>query len=64
MAQRIHEQGPDDQIVEALEHEIHTQGTQHDRPKRLIGKDGALEEIGLDDGKGQQDREAIADRHG
>lgn len=63
MPQWIQEEGPHDQTIQTLEKEIDSHRTQHDRPESFICKNGALQEISLDEGKGQQGRKAVASRH-
>lgn len=63
MPQWIQEEWPHDQTIQTLEEDIDSHRAQHDRPKSLICKNSALQEISLDEGKGQQGRKAVASRH-
>lgn len=63
MSQWIQEEWPHDQTIQTLEEDIDSHRAQHNRPKGLICKNSALQEISLDEGKGQQSRKAVASRH-
>ena len=64
MAQRVKDKRPYHDRPECLEGQIHPQSPETDAAKGFFGKDGALEEIGLGEGKGQQGGQSIADSHG
>lgn len=63
MSQWVEEERPDNQTVDTLEKDIDTECTQEDRPEGLIGKNCALKQVRLNEGKSRQGREAIAGRH-
>lgn len=63
MSQGIDQERPDQQAPEPLEEDIDPQGTQEHRSQGLIGKDRALEDIGLDECEGHQVWDTITGRH-
>lgn len=63
MSQRVEEERPDDGSINRHDDDIDPQGTQKHRPQGLVGEDGVPEKERLDEGKGHQGRDAIAERH-